>query len=348
MQFVFFALVLTITACGNATSPTPAETPTQKTLAAPAVPGANAPAFQEALQTWLDGNDLAALDTFAALARQDNRAAQIFLARVAEDTDLHAHATSYLPRRERIALLRRPGGLSGRSWLSIAAPEVLLAKAFKDANLSASRPEGARALLSLGENAAAARLLTPMILNGQASEVLDILETADDPPPSVSALRIIAQNWARSPFSRYTGSARPPALLNSDITEYGFSVPELLTSRLIWVGELLYEPKTRTDAIGYAANVQSWAPLRTMCEGHCPPSVASCTAVGASTLRRAPLMPFASPVENLLPNARYWSSPRMASDVLRRLMDMRGGSDYFAYIDKCFAPMFGRLQQKAL
>lgn len=321
---------------------------------APSIPGADEPAFQGALQTWLDGKDLAALKALAALARLDNRAAQIFLARVAEDADLHAHATSDLLRRERIALLRRPGGLSGRSWLDVAATDVPLASAFRDSSRIHARTQGVRALFSFGENMAASRSLMAMLLNGQASEVVDILAEAENPPPAALVLRIIARNMELSGRPRYTGSALPPPGWGPGwgwgnfIANEGVAVSDFLT----WVPTspraLFTDPDAQALAIEHSMNVPAWAPLRTMCERHCPSSVASCTAVGASMLWSTSVFPFASPAESLLPNARYWSSPRMELDIVRRLRDLRGNPNFFTGIDPCFAPTVGRLQRKAL
>ena len=122
MKSIFPALVALLFACAL-----PAK--------AVEIPGQNSPAFQVVLQDWLDGKDRTALAQLAELARQDNRAAQIFLARLAEETHLHAHVTGSLPRAERIALLRQPGGLSGKSWLKAAQVDVPLAVALQQASL---------------------------------------------------------------------------------------------------------------------------------------------------------------------------------------------------------------------
>lgn len=122
------------------------------------IPGQDCPAFQTALQDWLDGKDMAALTQLAELARQDNRAAQIFLARVAEETHLHSHVTGTLPRAERVILLRQPGGLSGKSWLNAAQEDVPLAKALLLAKNIWKRQTSAPSLLSYGETTLALRL----------------------------------------------------------------------------------------------------------------------------------------------------------------------------------------------
>ncbi|MEM7752697.1 MAG: hypothetical protein AAF230_04730, partial [Pseudomonadota bacterium] len=85
------------------------------------LPGEDGPEFRVALQSWLNRDDLAALEALSVLAESDNRAAQVLLARIAERAEFHCDVTGSLPRKDRIALLRQPGGRSGKSWLDWAA-----------------------------------------------------------------------------------------------------------------------------------------------------------------------------------------------------------------------------------
>jgi hypothetical protein len=264
---------------------------------------------------------------------------------------LHWHATAAMTRSERIALLRQPGGLSGRSWLDVAATEVPLASAFQQSDEIGPRGSALRTLFSYGENVAAMRPLYAMVLQGQASEVIDILSEAEDLPPAGLALRSVAQISKNSRRPRYTGSARPPSewVWGEAVDNRDISVPDFLTwspSAVRWA--LFKDPNWRRLLIENSPDVQAWAPLRAMCERYCPQSVARCTAVGASMLYTAPAFPFSSPAESLLPNARYWSSPRIEADVLRRLSDLSGRDAIPTGIDACFAPTFRKLQQKAL
>lgn len=106
MKFIFatlFALIL-LTAPNGA-------------IAQPA--GSDSTAFQHALAAWLDDDDQTALPALAKLAREDNRAAQVLLGRIA--TRPMGSWLAGLERKERKELLRAPGGLSGTSWLKVAA-----------------------------------------------------------------------------------------------------------------------------------------------------------------------------------------------------------------------------------
>ena len=80
--------------------------------------GHDDPAFQRAVKAWLDDDDQTALPALATLAAEDNRAAQVLLGRIAIRP--MGPWLAGLERKERNALLRAPGGLSGTSWLKVA------------------------------------------------------------------------------------------------------------------------------------------------------------------------------------------------------------------------------------
>ena len=92
--------------------------------------GQDAPRFQEALALWLAEDDETALPEFAALAAEGNRAAQVLLAHIDVAVPLQGPWLASLPRAERIALMRQPGGVSGKSWMAAAAVDTPLAAAW--------------------------------------------------------------------------------------------------------------------------------------------------------------------------------------------------------------------------
>ena len=113
------------------------------------IPGQDSVGFIQAIDQWLEGDDAEALPALAELAQGGNRAAQVFLGQIEQETYLHAHVTSDLPRRERIDLLRSPGGLSGRSWLTVAAEDVAFAQTLLDPRGSGLRLESTAVFLEL-------------------------------------------------------------------------------------------------------------------------------------------------------------------------------------------------------
>lgn len=119
--------------------------------------GHEAPTFKQAVQAWLDDDDQTALPALAKLAREDNRAAQVLLGRIA--TRPMGPWLVAMGRKERNGLLRAPGGLSGTSWLKVAA-EVgdPLAQLFIDAEDPRADEDTIQALAEAGEAMSAAKL----------------------------------------------------------------------------------------------------------------------------------------------------------------------------------------------
>ena len=119
------------------------------------LPGQDAPRFQAALELWLADDEETALPEFAALAAEGNRAAQVLLARIDATPTLQGPWLQALPRAERNALMRAPGGLSGRSWMQAAAEDTPLAQLWLVQPTPEATGETALAFAALGEARAA-------------------------------------------------------------------------------------------------------------------------------------------------------------------------------------------------
>ena len=98
-------------------------------LAAP-VAGQDDPAFKAAVSDWLQASEGPALTALSQLAAQGNAAAQVFLAIIDTTPAYQGDWLTSLPRAQRIAVLRAPGGLSGQNWMRVAAEREPLAQAF--------------------------------------------------------------------------------------------------------------------------------------------------------------------------------------------------------------------------
>ena len=124
-------------------------------------PPVTAAPLDDAISLWLDDNDADALPMLSELASSGDADAQLLLGQI--EAILPPGAGSEfmagLSRRERIDLLRSPGGLSGKSWLRVRADEgdtlaaALLASRLPDADMDV-----VRALLDAGEREAAEKL----------------------------------------------------------------------------------------------------------------------------------------------------------------------------------------------
>ncbi len=231
----------------------------------PAISGADSPVFQEALTKWLDGEDIPALEIWAALAREGNPAAQVFLARVASTGYLHLHATRDMPRRERIALLRNPKGLSGQSWMEVAQETTPLATAFMQMGNKERRADAIRALLDYGEASAAMRSIKSLLWYGDAAEVIDILATYENVPQSASFIlsTAILMNRINSGGSTGSGGVNERWIFENVITRMGNRVaPEdYLAWQPVDVRSLDESPKDRALAYMYSRKVPAFEPI---------------------------------------------------------------------------------------
>ncbi len=85
------------------------------------IAGSDDLAFKNAVDQWLNDDDMRSLPALSKLANQGNKAARYLLAQI-EQTTGFASETKFmksLNRGNRLALLRAPGGLSGTSWLEV-------------------------------------------------------------------------------------------------------------------------------------------------------------------------------------------------------------------------------------
>jgi hypothetical protein len=309
------------------------------TLPAPAqVPGADDPSYAESVAAWLTGDDdLAALQSLGALAADGNTAAQILLARLERTAHLTAHLTDGMARADRIALLRQPGGLSGRSWMDAAAETSPLAQAFLDNATQDTRVESLRLLFESGEHAYATRSL-PGLLSHDPDEWARAMQDMDVMPDearvliaSVASMEMFFRSGMRIDIANPVQERRPPeiALIWNPVDPF----------------EARLNPEARALAMTHAVSIPSHAPMRTLCEARCGDELNACMAAGAALLgiSAAPIMPFASPSEALIPNEAYWSSPRMEADVLRLLRTQMDPAltESLSELNACFVQMIG-------
>ncbi|MEM1047780.1 MAG: hypothetical protein AAGL24_16605 [Pseudomonadota bacterium] len=292
------------------------------TLHASAIKGADDPRFESALSTWLDGQDMNALRTLAALAREDNRAAQILLAQIQNKIWLHDHVTSGLDRKQRIELLREPKGLSGRSWLVSAAEDTPLAAYLFDARKPYETPEIGNALLAAGELDAALPLVGHGFMYGDALGSLELaLHEKAIPYMSGLANLIISQlpeleksGWFSADDPRFDQLRERLADLPAN---NGFE-------RRFWgaaaVRDLQPGSREFRDLGADMVAMPAMQPLVDIVRRHCPNDSEGALAALQRAYPGIPLsLSLFSPVESLLPTARYRTSTRFEKDILRRI-----------------------------
>lgn len=284
--------------------------------AAPAIPGADAPAFEQALALWLADDEEPALRALAALAAEGNAAAQILLGIVDKSPPLQGPWLASLPRNERIAVMRAPGGLSGQSWLASAADQPLaenwLTLLSVDAGLGV-----VRRFAQLGEPRAAR----------EAAVVLAAREHPDlrtalpgDLDPELTYLL-----W------RSAADARREMLLAQ--------VPPAHPQRL-----MMGEEREGDALVNWLAEAPAARAVAALCDVRCADSRATCMtgAYHALASHNAVLL-LGTPAEALVSQEDFLQSPRGQATVLRRMLqatDARGRGAMISRMrahDECLA-----------
>ena len=149
--------------------------------AAPAtIAGADDPAFQAAMALWLAGDDADAVPALAALAQQDNLAAQILLGTISDSGYLDRTWYAGLSAADRRSLLRGGDSPFGVPWLQHAAERSELAGLLGTIGASGTiSADPAFRAAELGEPRSTARLLMVLVNQGEWAEAMRLAELAE-------------------------------------------------------------------------------------------------------------------------------------------------------------------------
>ncbi len=268
-----------------------------------AVPGAEAAAFAGAVGRWLADDEAAALPALSALAREGNRAAQILLGLIDKAPELQGPWLAARPREERIALMRAPGGLSGRSWMRVAAGAgVDLAGLWVELWDTAARPDLVLRLARAGE-ARAAREAGIVLAKRERTGFAALAEDPAFPPE----LGVFAwAEWAAAPDAGAGADrvARALAALDPGDPHRG-----------------LWGPPPAAGALeAWLLGAPAALPVAALCRAECPGSVASCARAAYGALGNPlSLDTLGSPSETLIAAADFAASPRGRAAVIRRI-----------------------------
>ncbi|MCC5969850.1 MAG: hypothetical protein JJU15_07865 [Pararhodobacter sp.] len=281
-----------------------------------AVPGADAAAFSEALALWLADDEGAALPALAALAQDNNRAAQILLGLIDKSPPLQGPWLAHLPRNERIALMRAPGGMSGQSWLNVASGEPLAAVWLALFSVDAGLDVVTR-FIDLGETRAAREALLALA----AREHPDLRQA----PPEALDAELLYLPW------RTADDARRAALMAH--------VPADHPQRM-----MMGEPPDDAALMRWLEQAPAALPVVALCDARCPDSRAACMSGAYQALSsHNALLTLGSPAEALVSQVDFLQSPRGQAAVLRRILqsaDARGRAAMITQMraqDECLA-----------
>ena len=282
------------------------------------VPGQSDAAFGDARDAWLAGDDLTALRALAGLAETGNTAARILLGRIASQSHLHVHVTRDMSRKERIALLRQPGGLSGTSWLQAAAPEAPLAQGYLQILRPKSKAAGALTLLEAGDPMAALPAVLDVSRAGNLAQALPLLTH-----PEMPRDHALLPAFYVSQFPGMPQLPRPPD-----------------RARLLWglvPSKQLMQDRAALHALSRTlVEMPEYAPIRQFCTAACSETMAACTLAITFILPTGTLS-FQTPAATLIPQRDYESSPRFAADLKRRAQGFAWARRLTASVDHCTA-----------
>ncbi|MCL4187468.1 MAG: hypothetical protein KJZ85_07650 [Rhodobacteraceae bacterium] len=268
---------------------------------AEAVAGAATPDFRAAVALWLADDEAAALPALAVLAAGGNAAAQMLLGLIDKAPEQQGPWLGARSREARIGLLRAPGGLSGRSWMRVAAAQgVGLAELWVELWDVAAAPDIVLRFARAGEPRAARE--AGVVLAKR--ERRGFGEMAGD-PAFPAALRPFAwAEWAGEGGGASERIAADLAALHPGDPHRGLWAapppPAALEDWLLSAGEAL--------------------PVAAFCRAECPGSAGSCARAAYGALGNPlSLDTLGSPSETLIPAADYASSPRGRAALVRRI-----------------------------
>lgn len=273
---------------------------TAAALAQVALPGAMEAGFVQARAAWLADDEETALVALAGLARSGNRAAQVLLGVIEKAPELQGPWLSRQSRDARVALMRAPGGMSGRSWLTEAADQPLAA-AWLELMRADSGPEVGAALAALGETRAARVALAALA----AREHPDLRERWSD--------------WMDPELAFVVWPRATDALRDRLVAAVGPDHPQRA---------MMGAPPPEGGWAAWLAGNPAAAPIRALCEAECPGSQPACRQAAHAALgSHIAALTLGSPVEALISQDEFLASARGRAAVLRRMLlaaDARG------------------------
>lgn len=297
-------------------------------LGAPAaaqIPGQGDAAFGDAVDAWLADDESAALPALSELAQDGNAAARILLALIDKTPALQGPWLSRQPRDLRVALMRAPGGLSGRSWMHAAAAQAPVAELWRSLWRVDAPMDLPLAFAEAGEPRAAREALLALAVRERRGFAGIV-----DAPGYPDALRVLAwREWQAGPGGADRVAAALADVHPGDPQRAQLGAPPAPGALADW---LLSAPAA--------------APIAVLCRDRCPDAPGACALAAQEALAsHRTLLSFGSPSEALIPADRFHASPRGQSALLRRMLlavDARGRRTQLARVrarDTCLADL---------
>ena len=295
--------------------------------------GTRAEPLEEAIEAWLVDNDEVALPALTALAEQGDVRAQLLLGKIA--TRPFSPYLEALPRKQRLALIRAPGGLSGRSWLKIAAENGdALAAAFLGVSVRPFSSRDIATLLDKGEFDAATMTMRRVASYGEVEGLRDLIARRAFPPDAAYAIRVVAfRSGNATPLESWKPGDDPLRLIevlavNAAMGQHPSESPERDVSLRLFGGDYWDTKPEPAGQLLLEAAPHSRAAQRIVnyCHAACPGMlIRSCIGDAVGLISGYDfLWRFGPPVQSLISEERYLESPRFHADFARHLKTLIG------------------------
>ena len=294
--------------------------------------GSNDPAFEAAVELWLDDNDSDSLPELAALAADGNTAARLLLSRIAATDQAPTDFIEGLSRKERVELFRSTSGkgLFRPSWLKTEAMAGnRLAAVLLESSALAVNIDAIENLYRIGEPEAAYDLIREAAGNGTAQEkaaLVEFLPDGSDLLPYVVALQnpqagLSPGHTALQQLAGVTELIGADADSAAKFVEFGYQTG-------VQNSEFDFGNAYFGALAGWIESAPAAAPMANLCRRHCTDDEFAACAVTAFGMLGGyyKAIKFDSPMQTLIEQSRYAESRRATGMVLRRIAFARSAA----------------------
>lgn len=259
---------------------------------APAPAAADPQGFAETLAQWLHGDEAESLRDLGELARAGDDDARLLLGLIDRTAYLQGPWLSRLPRDQRLALMRAPGGMSGQSWLN--ASDHPVAELWVTLLQVGAGLDTVAALDALGEGRAARQAVGMIAAREQLGPLDDWPEGLD---PELA--------WLVWSSARPALRDRIAAMIPSDHPQRA----------------MMGLPMAEGALDRWLADSPVAAPLRAICAADCAESQGACLSAAYQAFNNhLAVLTMGSPVESLIPTEVFATSLRGRRTGLRRML----------------------------
>ena len=294
--------------------------------------GSNDPAFEAAVELWLEDNDSDSLPELARLAADGNIAARLLLSRIAATDQAPSDFIEGLSRKERVELFRSTSGegLFRPTWLKTESKAGNpLAAALLESSALVVNLEAIKNLYEIGEPEAAYDLIREAAGNGSKQEkaaLVEFLPVGSEMLPYVLALQ--DPQAGSSPGDTALQHISGRAELTAADTDAAANFVEFGYQTGVQNSDFDFGNEYFDDLAGWIETAPAAAPMANLCRQHCSADEFPGCAVTAFGVLGGyyKAVKFDSPMQTLIEQSRYTASPRATGMVMRRLAFARSAA----------------------